>query len=141
MEHHVTVAVDAPPERVWRLFLDVERWPEMTKSLRDVRRMGGGPLEVDSEAIIEQPRLPRARLAGDGTGAWPLLHLGDDYRRSDHYWRPHRGTERAGATITLTLRLHGPFAWLAYAFVGHLSRRYLSMEIEGFRRAAEPVRS
>lgn len=141
MEHHVTVAVDAPPERVWRLFLDVERWPKMTKSIRDVRRMGGGPLEVDSEAIIEQPRLPRARwrvteLEPGRSFTWETT-TGGVTTTGGHIVEPNG----QGATITLTLRLHGPFAWLAYAFVGHLSRRYLSMEIEGFRRAAEPVRS
>lgn len=140
MEHRVTIAVDAPPERVWRLFLDVERWPEMTKSIREVRRMDGGPLHVGSEAIIEQPRLPRARwrvteLEPGRSFTWETT-TGGVTTTGGHIVEPNG----QGSTITLTLRLHGPFARLVYAFVGHLSRRYLSMEMEGFRRAAESVR-
>jgi uncharacterized membrane protein len=141
MEHRVTTAVDAPPEQVWRLLVDVERWPEMTKSIREVRRVDGGPLQVGSEAIIEQPRLPRAcwrvtELEPGRSFTWETT-TGGVTTTGGHIVEPNG----QGATITLTLRLHGPFARLVYAFVGRLSRRYLSMEMEGFRRAAESVRS
>jgi uncharacterized protein YndB with AHSA1/START domain len=61
MEHSLTTTVDAPPEQVWQLFVDVERWPEMNKSISEARRTDSGPLRVGSEAIIKQRRLPRAR--------------------------------------------------------------------------------
>jgi uncharacterized membrane protein len=139
MEHHVTTAVDAPPEQVWPLFADVERWPEMTKSIRGVRRVDSGPLRVGSEAVIKQPRLLRAR--------WRVTELEPGHSFT---WEATTGgvttvgghivdADGQGSKITLTLRLHGPFARLVYAFAGRLSRRYLSMELEGFRRAAESV--
>jgi uncharacterized membrane protein len=141
MEHRVTITVDAPPEQVWRLFVDVERWPEMTTSIREVRRMDSGPLQVGSEAIIEQPRLPRAcwrvtELEPGRSFTWETT-TGGVTTTGGHIVEPNG----QGSTITLTLRLHGSFARLVYAFVGRLSRRYLSMEMEGFRRAAESVRS
>jgi hypothetical protein len=37
--------------------------------------------------------------------------------------------------ISLTLTMHGPLAPLLYALTSRLSRRYLAMEVEGFRRA------
>jgi hypothetical protein len=40
------------------------------------------------------------------------------------------------AVITLTLRQRGPLARLTDAITSRLARTYLSMELEGFRRAA-----
>jgi uncharacterized membrane protein len=141
MEYVLTVACDAPPEQVWPLFVDVERWPEMTKSVREARRVDSGPLRVGSEAIIKQPRLPRAR--------WRVTELGPGHSFT---WENKSGgvtgvgghivvADGPGSKITITLRLHGPMARLVYAFTARLSRRYLSMEIEGFRRTAESVRA
>ena len=137
MEHHVTTAADASPEEVWALFVDVERWPEMTKSISAARRVDEGPLHVGSEAIIEQPRLPKAcwqvtalepgRSFTWETSAWGLTTVGGHLVDADG----------RGSRITLTLRMHGPLARLLYAITSRLSRRYLSMEMEGFRRTAE----
>jgi uncharacterized membrane protein len=140
MEYRVTTGADAPPDEVWRLFVDVERWPTMTESIRDVRRLDGGPLRVGSEAIVRQPRLPRAR--------WRVTEL--EPGRS-FVWETTAGGVTAvgghtveangrGSVITLTLRQHGPLAGLVHAFLGRLSQRYLSMEMEGFRRTAEQAR-
>jgi hypothetical protein len=80
----------------------VERWPELTKSVLEARRADRGPLRVGSEAIIKQPRLPRAR--------WRVTELDPGHS----------------------------FTWENTA---RLSRRYLSMEIDGFRRTAASVRA
>lgn len=137
MEQRVTTAVDATPEQVWQLFADMQRWPEMTKSISEVRRLDSGPLQVGSEAIVKQPRLPRAR--------WRVTEL-----EPGHFftWETTNGGVTAvgghiveatglGSEIILTLRMHGPMARLMYAFLGRLSQRNLAMEIEGFRRTAE----
>jgi uncharacterized membrane protein len=140
MEHHVTTAADASPEQVWALFADIERWPELTKSISAARRVDEGPLHVGSEAIIEQPRLPRA--------CWRVTDLDPD--RSFTWETSARGlttvgghivgADGQGSRITLTLRMQGPLAPLLYAITSRLSRRYLTMEMEGFRRAAESAR-
>ena len=141
MEYLLTTACDAPPEQVWPLFVDVERWPEMTKSVREACRVDSGPLRVGSEAIIKQPRLPRAR--------WRVTELDPGHSFT---WENKSGAvtgvgshivvaDGPGSKITITLRLHGPLARLVHAFTARLSRRYLSMEIEGFRRTAESVRA
>jgi uncharacterized membrane protein len=137
MEHRVTTAVNAPPEEVWRLFVDMERWPEMTKSIHEVRRLDSGPLRVGSEAIVRQPRLPRARwrvteLEPGRFFTWETTS-GGVTTAGDHVV----DADERGSVITLAIRLHGPLAWLMEAFLGRLSRRYLSMEMDGFRRTAE----
>jgi uncharacterized membrane protein len=138
-EHRITTAVDAPAEEVWGLFIDVERWPTMIESYESVRRLDSGPLRVGSEATVKQPRLPRARwkvtqLQPGRSFAWETASPGIT-TAGGHLVEPHG----QGATITLTLRQHGPLARLAQVLVGRRTRRYLSMEMEGFRRTAESV--
>lgn len=141
MEYHLTTECAAPPEQVWPLFVDVERWPELTKSVREARRADSGPLRVGSEAILKQPRLPRAR--------WRVTELDPGHSFT---WENKSGgvtgvgshvvvADGPGSKITIGLRLHGPLARLVYAFTARQSRRYLAMEIEGFRRTAESVRA
>jgi uncharacterized membrane protein len=140
VEYHVTAVAEAPAEEVWRLFVDLERWPELTRSVREVRRVDSGPLRVGSEAIVRQPLLPRAR--------WRVTAL--EPGRSFTWETTAPGVIAAGehlveadgqrAVITITLRQHGPLARLTDAVTGRLARRYLSMELEGFRRGAESAR-
>ena len=137
MDYELTVDVKAPAERVWEQFVDVERWPQMTKSISDVRLLQSGPLQVGSQAIVKQPRLPRAR--------WQVTEL--DPGRSFTWQTSAGGLTTAGShavegngsesTVVLGLHQHGPLAWLAAVVYGRRSRRFLSMEIEGFRSAAE----
>lgn len=136
----MTTTVSAPPEDVWRLFVDVERWPQLSASMREVRRLDTGPLRVGSEAIVRQPRLPRTRwrvteLRPGRSFTWETT-AGGMTTAGGHV--VEEGAE--GSVITLSLHEHGPLAPLMNALIGGLSRRYLSMEMEGFRRAAEAPR-
>ena len=137
MDIKLTMSVKAPAERVWEQFLDVERWPQMTKSISEVRRLQDGPLQVGSQAIIKQPGLPRAR--------WQVTELDPGHSFT---WQTSSGGvttagshlvegNGSGSTVMLGLRQHGPLAWLAAVLYGRKTRRFLSMEIEGFRNAAE----
>jgi len=137
----VSIPAGTSPEDVWRLFVDLERWPEMTKSMREVRRLDSGPLRVGSEAVVRQPGLPRTR--------WRVTEL--DFGRSFTWEAAAGGVTTAashiveadgqGAMITLTLSQHGPLAGVLGVLVGRRARRYVSMEAEGFRRTAESGRS
>jgi uncharacterized membrane protein len=138
-EHRITAIADAPAEKVWGLFMDVERWPTMIKSYESVRRLATGPLRVGSEAIVKQPRLPRARwkvteLQAGRSFVWETVSPGIT-TAGGHLVEPHG----QAVMITLTLRQHGPLARLAQVLLGRRTRRYLSMEMEGFRRTAESV--
>ena len=133
----MTATVGAPPEEVWRLFADVERWPAMIKSIRKVRRLDSGPLQVGSEAIVWQPGLPRARwrvteLEPGRSFIWETAVRGVVTTSGGHFVDAHE----QGAVITLSLRIRGPLAWLVTMVQGRRARRNLSMELEGFRAAA-----
>ncbi|HEY6497233.1 MAG TPA: SRPBCC family protein [Trebonia sp.] len=137
----MTTTASASADEVYRLFTDVERWPEMTASMREVRRLDSGPIGVGSEAVVRQPRLPPAR--------WRVTEL--EPGRSFTWETTSAGVTTTGAhvveqdgeraVITLTLRIHGPLAWPAGALMGGLARKYAGMELEGFRRTAEAART
>lgn len=141
MEYEVSIPADTSPEDVWRLFVDLERWPQMTKSMREVRRLDSGPLRVGSEAVVRQPGLPPTR--------WRVTELEPGHSFT---WESAAGgvttvgshivkADGQRAMITLTLSQHGPLAGVLGVLVGRRARRYVSMEAEGFRRTAESVRS
>jgi uncharacterized membrane protein len=104
---YVTTAAAASPEQVWALFVDLERWPQMTGSISAARRVDEGPLHVGSEAIIEQPRLPKAR--------WRVTELEPGHSFTWETSAPGITTvgghivdpDGQGSRITLTLRMHG----------------------------------
>ena len=136
MEYRVTATAGAPPAQVYRLFIDVERWPELTQSMRSVRRLDDGPIRVGSEAKVSQPRLPSAR--------WRVTELEPDRRFT---WETTAGgvttvgdhlveSDGAGSRITLALSMRGPLSGVMGLLMGGVARRYAAMELEGFRSAA-----
>jgi uncharacterized membrane protein len=141
MEYQVTTAVDAPPEQIWPLFLDIERWPQMTKSISEVHRLDSGPIHVGSEAMVRQPRLPRARwrvteMESNHSFIWETASAGVTTSGGHVVTATEQGSE-----LTLTLRMTGPAAGLMSVLLGRITRRYLAMEMDGFRRTAESARA
>jgi hypothetical protein len=133
MEFRVTETADVSPSQVWRSFVDVEHWPELTPSMREVRRVDSGPLRVGSEAIIKQPGMARTRwrvteLEPDRSFAWET-HVGGVTAVGGHLVEP----AGPGSTITLTLSQSGPLAGIVGVLMGRLIRRNLALELEGFR--------
>jgi uncharacterized membrane protein len=137
MEYQVSGPASAPAENVWRLFVDVERWPQLTKSVREVHRVDSGPFQVGSEAVIRQPGIPRAR--------WRVTEL--EPGRSFVWETSYTGVTvvgvhrvdpaEQGSTVTLTVRLRGPMAGVVGALTGRRTQRNITMEMEGFQRTAE----
>jgi len=133
-----TVDIAAPPQRVWDVMIDVERWPEWTSSVTSVEVLDGGPLRVGSRARIRQPRLAAA--------VWTVTTI-EPGRYFE--WRSvlpgltsiggHRieilRAERC--RVVLSVEWKGVLAPLIHLIYGELSRRYVTTEAEGLKRRAE----
>ena len=138
MELEVSVDVDAPPEHVWAELVDVERWPESTPTITSVQRLQDGPLALGSTARIKQPRLPVA--------VWEVTEL---QPLRSFFWQAKAPGVRTvgghaivprpdgGATLTLSIRQSGPFAWLAGLLASGLTRRYIQAEADGLKQRCE----
>ena len=53
-----TIHIEAPPEVVWAVTEDLERWPEWTPTVASVFRLDEGPFGLGSTVRIRQPGQP-----------------------------------------------------------------------------------
>src|SRR5690349_9591000 len=51
------IVIDAPVGAVWDVYADVERWPDWTKSVTEVRYVDGDTLAAGARVRIRQPKL------------------------------------------------------------------------------------
>lgn len=140
MRFRESVAIGAPPDTVWRVMSDVERWPEWTVSVTNVRRLDGGPFAVGSRVRVKQPRLPVAvwrvtALEPGRSFTWEAQGGGAKTVATHRVESDGRG----GATVALGLNQTGVLASVIGIFFGGMVRRYMAMEARGLKQRSEAV--
>ncbi len=136
-----SIDIDAPPERLWALTLDVESWPDITPTMTKVELLDPGPLRLGSRARIRQPR-QRPRV-------WTVTELREPER---FVWTASFGPLRMagshevspspeGCTNRLGLEVTGWGAGLVGRAFSRVLAGALRTENEGFKRFAETHRS
>ena len=136
---HLTRSIDiqAPPNVVWDVWTDVERWPEWTASVSRVERLDPGPLAVGKRVRIRQPKFPtvvwRVTELDEGRSfAWVSASPGARVT-GRHGVEPHAGGTRATAAISYA----GPIALLVARLSRSLTERYLGLEAAGLKARSE----
>jgi uncharacterized membrane protein len=138
MQFETTVQVDAPAAAVWAALVDVRRWPEWTESMQDVRWLDDEGIRVGARARIKQPGTPAL--------TWTVTEL--DTGRAFTWQASSPGVKTVGthavsaaeedrSTLTLGLRQTGVLAGLIGALTGARTRKFVQMEADGLKRAAE----
>lgn len=133
----VTVNIDAPPEKVFAVLSDVERWPEWTSTMTSLRRAESGRFAVGSTALIRQPRLRPA--------VWQVTEFED---KRNFTWTTRSPGLRmtaghsieplgAGSRVTLSFELSGFVAPLVSWLYGGLIGRYINIESLGLKQRSE----
>jgi uncharacterized protein YndB with AHSA1/START domain len=136
MDFSISVDIAAPPDRVWAVMSDIEKWREWTASVKSITLRDPGPLRTGSRAWVRQPKFPPAH--------WTVTEVGE---RSFTWVSRAPGmlvTARhsvtpigTGSRATLSLNFAGIFG----PFFGRLTRdinnRYLAMEAAGLKRRSE----
>jgi uncharacterized membrane protein len=132
-----TVDIDAPPEKVFAVLRDVEKWPEWTPTVSHVQRLDKGPLAVGSSAQVRQPKLRPA--------VWQVTEFEDNRNftwttrapglrmKAGHLVEP-RGS---GSRVALSFEMSGLIAPLMLRLYGSLIEQYLATESQGLKKRSE----
>ena len=132
----VAVNIDAPPDAVFAVLCDVERWPEWTPTMTSVQRLDPGPFGVGSSAQIRQPKLRPA--------VWKVTEL----EAQNFTWvartpglrmkAGHRVERQgAGSRVQLSFELSGLMARVASRLYGGLIEQYVTTESQKLKQRAE----
>jgi uncharacterized membrane protein len=126
-------SIDAPQSVVWNVTIDIERWPQWTPTVTSVKRLGQGPFDRGSAALIKQPGLPDAK--------WIVTSLtpGEQFTwesrvRGIRMIATHELSTREGATESaLRIRMSGVVARLLWPLICSSVRRSLEQENQGLK--------
>jgi ligand-binding SRPBCC domain-containing protein len=138
VKFETTVEIDAPLERVWRTLVDVDRWPELTESIDEVKWLDGMEVAKGNRIRIKQPGLP--------AGVWEVTEFEPTASFAWQTVSPGVTTvathaiSEAGAgrvAVTFGIRQSGPLAPLVGLIAGSRTRRYVNMEAAGIKQRAE----
>jgi hypothetical protein len=140
----ITHSADIPAaiEKVWRVYTDVERWPQWMESMEhvDLAASGGAiegePLQLGSQVWIAQPRLPNAtwevtELTPGRSWTWVSRSTGATSTATHHLTAVDPGTTRVETSVEMT----GSLGALAGRLIAKRAARYMAMEAEGLRAA------
>lgn len=134
-----TVRIDAPIEKVWAAFMDVERWPEFAPQFKSIVRSDDGQMLAQGKTARVTPHgFPGAvwtvtRFEEGRSFLWeadlvPGLHLA-----ADHVLEP----DGDGTKATLALDSSGLLAPIASLAAGRVFRRNVRQEAEGLKAYCE----
>jgi len=137
MHFEKTIEIDAPQQRVWDVLTDIEAWPQRIETVDEVELLTPAPIAKASKVRLKQPKLPEGTW--DVT-AWDAPSYFEWTQKSTGITSVagHRvevlGERRARLTLTLDMR--GFLIPVAFFYRG-LTNRYMNLEAEGMKRAAE----
>ncbi|MFI6094776.1 SRPBCC family protein [Lentzea sp. NPDC051213] len=135
LQHTVTIA--APPEQVWAVVVDVERWPERIPTVESVERLDAGPLALGTRTRLRQPKLPE--------GVWTVTEFVDG---SSYTWESRSSgvtvvathvvePDPAGSRLTLAITVSGLLSGIGWLMSRSLTKRYVEAEAASIKKAAE----
>ena len=133
----VSVTIDAPPEKVFAILCDVERWPEWTSTMASVQRRERGPFVLGSSAHVRQPRLRPAvwqvtALEDQRNFTWTTRSPG--LRMTAGHLIEPQGT---GSRVVLSFELSGFMTPVVSRLYGGLIERYITTESQGLKKRSE----
>ncbi len=135
-----TIEIDAPPEIVWKVMANVEKWPEWTPSMRKIEKMGDAPFGKGASFRVAPRGAPR--------GVWTVTECDENrsffwearsansHAVAGHVIEPHG----AGSLVTLSVEVTG--SWKV-SVLGPLMaitiRRSVRQETEGLKLRSEEM--
>ena len=138
MRFEKSIEIEAPQQRVWDVLSAIEAWPQHIETVDSVELLTPAPLTRGSRVRLKQPKLPE--------GTWDIT-VWDAPSYFEWTQKANGATSVAGhrvealeggrARLTLTLEMRGLLISIIGRFYRDLTNRYMSVEAEGMKRAAE----
>ena len=137
MHFEQSVDIDARQQRVWEVLSDLEAWPQRIETVDVVELLTPGPVGEGSLVRLKQPKLPEGTWE---VTVWDAPSYFEFRQKSGGITTVagHR-VEALGdgrSRLTLMLDMRGPLVPVAALFKG-LTNRYMTVEAQGMKRAAE----
>jgi len=138
MRFEESIDIDAQQERVWEVLSDLEAWPRRIDTVDVVEVLTPAPMSKGSRVRLKQPKLPE--------GTWDITVWDAP---SFFEWRQKSGgitsvaghrvemLEEGRSRLTLSLDMRGPLIPVIGLFYRGLTNRYMTIEAQGMKRAAE----
>ena len=138
MNLQISTDIRAESKSVWATLVDVERWPEWTRSVDRVERLDDGEFGIGSRARIRQPRIPVAiwkvtEFESGRSFTWVSEVFG--IRSVGTHLVEPRG--EGTVSLILTIVQTGWLARLVRSRAEKTAREYLAMEAQGLKRRCE----
>jgi uncharacterized membrane protein len=142
MRFEKSIDIDAQQERVWEVLSDLEAWPRRIETVDVVELLTPAPMSKGSRVRLKQPKLPE--------GTWDITVWDAP---SYFEWRQKSGgitsvaghrvemLEEGRSRLTLSLDMRGPLIPVIGLFYRGLTNRYMTIEAQGMKRAAESAGS
>lgn len=138
MRFEQSIDVGASQQRVWDVLSDLEAWPQRIETVEVVELLTPPPVTTGSRVRLKQPKLPE--------GTWDVTVWDAP---SYFEWRQQTGgvttvaghrveaLEEGRSRLTLTLEMRGLLVPVIGLFYKGLTNRYMTLEAQGMKRAAE----
>lgn len=140
MHFEHSVEIDARQQRVWDVLSDLEAWPQRIETVDVVELLTPAPAGEGSRVRVKQPKLPE--------GTWEVT-VWDPPSYFEFRQKSGGVTNVAGhrvealgegrSRLTLTLDMRGLLVPVVAMFYKDLTSRYMTVEAQGMKRAAESV--
>ena len=138
MRFEQSIEIDAQQQRVWDVLSDLEAWPKRIETVDIVELLTPPPVAIGSRVRLKQPKLPE--------GTWDITVW--DAPSYFEFRQKSRGIisvaghrvdalEEGRSRLSLSLDMRGlliPVIALSYK---GLTNRYMTIEAQGIKRAAE----
>lgn len=138
MRFEQSIDIDARQQRVWDVLGDLEAWPQRIETVDVVELLTPAPVGEGSRVRLKQPKL--------GEGIWEVTVWDApsyfEFRQQSGgvtNVAGHRveALEEGRSRLTLTLEMRGLLVPVVALFWKGLTNRYMTIEAQGMKRAAE----
>jgi hypothetical protein len=138
MRFEKSIEIDASQQRVWDVLTDIEARPGRIETVETVELLTPAPLCEGSRVGLRQPKLP---VGTWDVTAWnaPAYFEWTQKESGVTNFAGHRieALDEGRCRLTLTLDMRGVLIPIIGRFYKGLTNRYMTLEAEGMKRAAE----